>query len=60
MRLCVDIRIGCVLLDELTTWTYVLAHEHGEGVVSLCCIIDGNLLRVVLGSFHQDLCIAAP
>ncbi len=55
MRLCVDVRIGGVLLNELTTWAYILAHEHGEGVVGLCCIIDGYLLQEARFGVHGGL-----
>ena len=55
MSLCIDICVGSVLLDELATWTHILAHEHGEGVVSLCCIIDGHLLEEARFRVHGGL-----
>ena len=27
-RLCVDVGVGGVLLDELAAWLHVVAHEH--------------------------------
>ena len=31
--LCVNVRIGCVLFNELTTRFYVVTHEHREDLV---------------------------
>lgn len=45
VALCVDVCKGCVLFDELATWCYILAHEHGEYVVGLCSIVNGYLLQ---------------
>lgn len=33
--LCVNIRIGGVLLDELSTGLYVITHQHREYLVCL-------------------------
>ena len=45
LTLCVDIGISSVLLDELTAWLHVVAHQHRENLVSLSCIVDGYLLE---------------
>ena len=43
--LSIDVGIGGVFLDELTAWSYVITHQHGEYLVSLCGILDGYLLQ---------------
>ena len=45
LALCVDIGVCCVLLDELSAWLHIVAHQHRENLVSLSCILDGNLLE---------------
>ena len=45
LTLCVDIGISSVLLNELAAWFHVVAHQHRENLVSLSCILDGNLLE---------------
>ena len=43
--LCIDIRIGSILFDELSSRFHVVAHQHGEYLVSLGCVLDGDLLQ---------------
>lgn len=37
--LSINISIECVLLDELSAGAYIIAHEHGEYVVGIGCIL---------------------
>ena len=55
MRLSVNVGVGGVLLDELATWFYVIAHQHGEYLVSLSSIFDSYLLEQSVLGVHRRL-----
>ncbi len=54
-RLCVDIGVCGVLLDELAARLYIVAHEHGEDFVGLGGILDGDLLQETGLRIHRCL-----
>ncbi len=43
--LSVNVCVCSVLLDEFTTWFYIIAHQHGENLISLRCVLNGYLLE---------------
>lgn len=53
--LCVNIGIGGVLLDELSTGLYVISHQHREYLVCLSGIFDGDLLQQAVLGIHGGL-----
>ena len=53
--LCVDVGVGGILLDELATGLYVVAHQHGEDLVGLGGVLDGDLLQQTVLGIHGGL-----
>ena len=48
----VDVGVGGIFLDEFATRTYIFAHEHGENVVGIGSILDGDLLEQTCLGVH--------
>lgn len=57
--LSVNVGVSGILLYELASWLHIVAHKHGEYLVSLRSVLYGNLLEQsalgVHGSFPQLL-----
>ena len=45
MESCVDICIRRILLNKFTSWTYIVAHQHGEDVVGFGRIFNVHLFQ---------------
>ena len=48
----VDVGVLCVLLDELTAWGNLVAHQHGEGSISFEGVLDGDLAQCSVLGIH--------
>ena len=55
MSLRVDIGVGRVFLNEFAARFYVVTHQHGENFISLCSILDGDLLKQTVLRIHGRL-----
>ena len=51
----VDVSVGGVFLDELTTGFDIVTHEHREDLVGLGGILDAHLLQQTVLGIHGRL-----
>ena len=53
--LSVNTCIGGVRFDELSAWSYIIAHEHREDRISLSGIVDRDLAKRAVLRIHRGL-----